>query len=177
MWSSATVTASVGPWMVSTPTVAEDHALGGLNEDVAGAKNLVDGGDRLGAVSEGGYGLRAANGEDSIDVGDGRGSKDDRSYGTIGAGGSYQNDLPDACDSGGNGSHKDGGRINGGAAGNVEADPVQGGNSLSKAVACEIPDGVLGQVRSGSPRCGGRRISGSRRPQWGIWSRAVLRSL
>ena len=49
------------------------------------------------------------------------------------------------CDSGGNGSHKDGGRINGGAARNVEADPVQGGNSLPKAVACEITDGVSGK--------------------------------
>ena len=63
-----------------------------------------------------------------------------------GRGGSYQNNLSDASDSGGNGGHKDGGRINGGAAGNVEADPVQGGNSLPEAIACEIPDGVPGQL-------------------------------
>ena len=54
----------------------EDHALGGLNEDVAGAENLVDGGDRLGAVSEGGYGLSAADGEYPINVCDGGGGKD-----------------------------------------------------------------------------------------------------
>ena len=124
----------------------EHHALGGLNEDVAGAENLVDGGDRLGAVSESGYGLSAADSEDSIDAGDCCGSKDDGSYGAIRAGGSYQNDLPDTCDSGRNGSHKDGGRINGGATGNVEADPVQGSNSLPEALACEIPDCVPCQL-------------------------------
>ena len=66
---------------------AKDHPLGGLYEYVAGSEYLVDGGDGLGAVGEGGDCLCSPDGKHPIHTSDSGSCEDDGSYRTIGAGG------------------------------------------------------------------------------------------
>ena len=100
---------------------AEELLLGEGDEDAAGAADLVDARDGLGAVGHRGDALHAAGAEDVIDAGDFGGDELERGDGAIGRDGRGHDDLGDAGDAGGDDGHEDGGRVDGGGAGDVEA--------------------------------------------------------
>ena len=99
---------------------AEDPALGGGDEGVAGAGDLVDRGDGFGAVGQRRNRLRAADAIDRVDAGDLGGQQDQRVH--LPVRGRAGDDQPlDPGDTGGDRVHQDRGRVGGGAARHIEA--------------------------------------------------------
>ena len=119
---------------------AEDLLLGFGNVGIAGAHDLVHLGDGLGAVGQSRHGLGAAHLEDAVHACDLGGGENDGIDLAVGAGGRGDDDLLASGDLGGDGVHEDGRGVSGGAAGDVEAHPLDGGDLLAHDHAVAVDD-------------------------------------
>ena len=111
---------------------AEDLLLGLGNVGVAGSHDLVHLGDTFGAVGQGGHRLGSAHFENVGDTGDLRRRQNGGVDFSIRAGGRDHDDLLTARDFRGDGVHQHRGGVGGGAAGDIQAHPLDGGDALAQ---------------------------------------------
>ena len=118
-----------------------EHLLLGLRDErVAGADDLVDLRDGLGAVRECRDGLGAADFEDAVDTGHFCGRQDIGVHFAVRSRRGRDDEFADAGDLRGDRVHEDGGRVGGGAAGYVETGLVHGDDFLSHDDAVFVVD-------------------------------------
>ena len=145
--------------------LAGDLPLGHGDVDVAGPDDDVDGGDRLGAVGEGGDGLGAADRVHGVGAGDGGGGEHD-------VGHACRRDRAartpttrgDAGDLGRDDGHQHGRRVDGPAAGDVAAGPVDGPAQRAGGDAAGVVLDVAGAARPPG-RPGSTAAAASRAPR------------
>src|SRR5690606_11790392 len=118
--------------------VAVDGALGEGDVDVAGADDLVDAREGLGAVGEGGDGLGAAAAEDAASAGDGRGGERDVGHAAIRGGRANDDDVLDARYPGRHDGVEYGGGVGRLSAGRVEADGLDGAHLHAQGVVLDV---------------------------------------
>ena len=135
---------------------SEDLLLGFGNVCIAGAHDLVHLWDGLGAVGQSCHGLGSAHLEDAVHTCDLGGGQDHGIDLAVSAGGRGDNDLLASGDLGGDGVHEDGGGVSGGAAGDVEAHPLNGGDLLAHDHAVAVDDeGIADLLFVEEPDVGG----------------------
>ncbi len=106
--------------------IAEEEAFGGDDIGVAGAEHLLDAADGSGAECEGGDGLGAADAMDLGGAGGGGGEKEGGIDGSVLAARGGDDDLGTAGGLGQGDGHQGGGDQGCGAAGDVDADALEG---------------------------------------------------
>ena len=108
--------------------------------DIAGADDLIHGGDALGAVGEGCHGLCAARFKNQINARNDGGGQNRGVHLAVPSRGGRHDDLPDARDLGGNDVHQHGGRVRRRAARHVDARALDGGVLLPQHDAGLVVD-------------------------------------
>ena len=95
--------------------------------DIAGADDLIHGGDAFGAVGKGCHSLCAARFKNQINARNDGGGQNRGVHLAVPSRGGRHDDLPDARDLGGNDVHQHGGRVRRRAARHVDARALDGG--------------------------------------------------
>ena len=108
--------------------------------DIAGADDLIHGGDAFGAVGKGCHGLCAARFKNQINARNDGGGQNRGVHLAVPPRGGRHDDLPDARDLGGNDVHQHGGRVRRRAARHVDARALDGGVLLPQHDAGLVVD-------------------------------------
>ena len=108
--------------------------------DIAGADDLIHGGDALGAVGKGCHGLCAARFKNQINARNDGGGQNRGVHLAVPSRGGRHDDLPDARDLGGDDIHQHGGRVRRRAARHVDARALDGGVLLPQHDAGLVVD-------------------------------------
>ena len=152
---SLVTTISVGPAGMSMPHLVRDGDLGGGDVEVAGADDLVDGRDGLGAVGQRGDGLRSADAVELGDAGEVRGGE-----GFARGLGGADDDALDAGDLRGRDGHQQRGGQRIAAAGDVAADGPERADDLADVHAGRVrqlhSSGFCCSAKARMLACGGR---------------------
>ena len=108
--------------------------------DIAGADDLIHGGDAFGAVGKGCHSLCAARFKNQINARNDGGGQNRGVHLAVPSRGGRHDDLPDARDLGGNDVHQHGGRVRRRAARHVDARALDGGVLLPQHDAGLVVD-------------------------------------
>ena len=117
---------------------SEELAFGLDHIAVAGAENFVDRGDRLGAEGQRGHGLRTAHAVNLGRAGQRQGSEQSGAHFAIGAGGGYCDNFLHPCGCRKGAGHQCGRDQRCRPAGNIETDPPERIETLSRARALRV---------------------------------------